>query len=271
MTELELTPAEMKINREIAGSLVGLIEVLTAPDGEDARLLGSATLVTIKGRRGLLTAAHVLNVIPRTHPLGIVRFSSPNTQRLLVQFHHALRISIGRTNEGPQGPDLGFIELPSEAIASLEARGNIFFNMDLRRDDVLAGRYEAKPHLGCIVGAIAERTTESVGPSERTKNIGACNLLGKIGAPRTHDGFDLVDFEPVYSKSDQPPSSFGGVSGGGLWRVMGVLENGSISAVDKVLLGVAFYQSAVVEGKRTLICHGPRSLYHELYEAVAPA
>lgn len=271
MTELELTPAEMKINREIAGSLVGLIEVLPAPDGEDARLLGSATLVTIKGRRGLLTAAHVLNVIPRTRPLGIVRFSSPNTQRLLVQFEHALRVAMGRTNEGPQGPDLGFIELPSEAIASLEARGNIFFNMDLRRDDVIAGRYETKPHLSCIVGAIAEWTMESLGPSTRTKNIGAYNLLGKVGMPRMHGGLDLVDFEPVYTERDEPPSSFGGVSGGGLWRVMGVLENGSFDPVEKVLLGVVFYQSAVVEGKRTLICHGPRSLYHELYEAVAPA
>ena len=269
MPDVELTASEMRINREIASSLVGLVRVSASSKREDAQPLGSATLVTIGGRSGLLTAAHVLNVAPRV--VGLVRFPphGGKVERPMVDLGHAQRVAFGLGNIGAEGPDIGFVELPSDAKTSLEARGNVFFNLDLRRDSVTAGRYETKPYMHCTVGVIAEWTTEFQGPSTLVKNIEGFNQLGKISPTRTHAGFDLIDFVPHFSDDDKRPTSYGGMSGGALWRIMGVLDNGTFVVTDKVLHGVVFYETPLSEGNRRLVCHGPLSIYSRLYDAIS--
>jgi Family of unknown function (DUF6869) len=57
------------------------------------------------------------------------------------------------------------------------------------------------------------------------------------------------------------PKSFGGVSGGGLWRILAYIspDTGKIDWLQR-LKGVAFYEFPPKNGGRVLRCHGPSSL-----------
>jgi len=57
------------------------------------------------------------------------------------------------------------------------------------------------------------------------------------------------------------PKSFGGVSGGGLWRILAYISptTGKIDWLQR-LKGVAFYEFPPKDGGRVLRCHGPSSL-----------
>lgn len=57
------------------------------------------------------------------------------------------------------------------------------------------------------------------------------------------------------------PKSFGGVSGGGLWRIM-VYISPTTGKIDwsQRLKGMAFYEFPLKDGARVFRCHGPSSL-----------
>ena len=68
------------------------------------------------------------------------------------------------------------------------------------------------------------------------------------------------------------PLNFQGFSGGGLWNFPLLMNSdigeSSMSSLYSELVGVAFFQSAVMEGTRRITCHGPRSIYNTLVEQV---
>lgn len=76
----------------------------------------------------------------------------------------------------------------------------------------------------------------------------------------THDQYDYFDFE-VDSSSADMPKSWGGMSGGGLWRVLVYrsLDTGKIDWAQR-LRGVIFWQSALNNGFRVLRSHGQQSI-----------
>ena len=75
----------------------------------------------------------------------------------------------------------------------------------------------------------------------------------------------LLDFEVSYGEKVQSPPTYKGVSGGGIWRVfLRRIGNDTFELVDVVLVGVAFHQSPVQDGKRVITGHGPESVYGQL-------
>jgi len=82
------------------------------------------------------------------------------------------------------------------------------------------------------------------------------------------DGYDYLD---VGAKLDLPgtPSTFGGVSGGGLWEIGLVMKSGTISWDGKrYFRGVAFWESPLTDGRRRVIrCHGPRSIFEVAWQS----
>ena len=83
------------------------------------------------------------------------------------------------------------------------------------------------------------------------------------------DGFDYYRIDATQEDDNHIISSFAGVSGGGLWQVIvRKSDTGAITWEDPLLQGVAFWQSDVVDGKRYLLCHGPRSVYLRLLERI---
>lgn len=73
----------------------------------------------------------------------------------------------------------------------------------------------------------------------------------------------------LYEEKSELPISFGGISGGGVWQVpLLKTKEGEIQAKEPIFSGVAFYQTAIVDKKRTIRCHGRRSVYESVYKAL---
>ncbi len=260
------------MSAEVANFIIGFA-LLSVQDGiEDAEPKGSGTLVTVGPVHGILTAAHVLRKLPDRGQVGLVRSKTASwfAQRQTINMKHAEKLEITGEVFGPQGPDLGFLRLPRQDAAVLEARG-VFFNLEKRRTSVLAGDQPGPMYFDGISGTVAEWTTDL--PSERgfcrVKGFRSLYGAGNVVGERDSDGFDLLDFEVSYHSDLGSPASYEGMSGGALWRAYCTRgDDGQLSLSSRLVFGVAFHQSGMSEGKRIITCHGPRSVYGSLIAAV---
>ncbi len=93
----------------------------------------------------------------------------------------------------------------------------------------------------------------------------------QVDAPRhTRGDFDYIDFD-VDVSFPGIPRNFGGVSGGGLWKVL-IYRSASPGEIDwlRVLEGVAFHQSDLANGHRIIRCHGEQSIRATIPNARTP-
>lgn len=253
---------------------VGLVKINNQRAIQDADLGGSGSLVQVDSVHGIITAAHVVENLPSHGEVGLVRFpkNRPKApQRHLLDMRFCEFITLGAEPFNATGPDLGFIRLAPEDVEILKARGNVFYNIVSRKDFILQSYPPTKIYFDCISGAIHEFTKDlpSGGLPVNIKLFNTIFLPGLTSNMRTVDGFDLIDFEVNYSESPGLPSSFGGMSGGALWRVFCTKDAGSnISFVDAWLYGITFYQSSVSEKKRFIAIHGPNSVYKKLLDKI---
>ena len=81
---------------------------------------------------------------------------------------------------------------------------------------------------------------------------------------------DYLDAHVFFGRSDQEFKSFGGMSGGGLWRVPLVLFLKKSTKERRIILnpkqkpalmGVCFYQKPVRGNRGFVRCHGWKSIY----------
>ena len=67
------------------------------------------------------------------------------------------------------------------------------------------------------------------------------------------------------SHNQDLPTSFGGVSGGGVWQVPLIRDRqGDLEADDYILSGVAFYQTKLDGNHRLIRCHGRKTVYEKV-------
>jgi hypothetical protein len=119
---------------------------------------------------------------------------------------------------------------------------------------------------------VGELTEVQPNPEARTV---ACHIHGEAfisAVQRTHEhnGYDYFD---LGANLELPgaPSSFAGVSGGGLWQVkLSKAESGTISWDGKrYFRGVAFCESEKTDGHRMIRCHGPKSIFEKAWDSWA--
>ncbi len=268
-----IQPVLEKVSAEIADFTVGFAILRNRGGTEDADLAGSGSLVTVGSINGILTAAHVLKNLPDQGKVGLIRFSrmSPSfPQKPTINMEKAEKLAIAADDFGPEGPDLGFLRLSPNDVGTLKAR-NLFFNLGKRRESILGNDQPDPPYFDGISGVIAELTT-NLPPEQRLARIKGFHALYGVGmVVREHEsnGFDLFDFEVSYGPDIEAPDSYAGMSGGALWRVYCTEDDdGQLSVVDKKVYGVAFHQSQILDQKRIITCHGPRSVYGPLMEAI---
>ena len=112
-------------------------------------------------------------------------------------------------------------------------------------------------------------TPEELGTFTQTR--AAVQISGDFVDPRSQSRgeHDYYDFE-VITEREGMPKSFGGFSGGGLWRVL-VYHSPLTDKIDwaQRLKGVIFWQSPLVEGKRMIRCHGPKSILSLAQKAIS--
>ena len=150
----------------------------------------------------------------------------------------------------------------------------VFYNLSLRRSRSLN---EPPPlQKGCawvLCGMVGERTKE-LRPERRfqiAKEFRGLYGPTVLAGHREEAGFDYLSVEVSYDGDYAGPNSFKGCSGGSLWQVLLKERDGAVVVDDLLLSGVPFYESPNVNNRRIIECHGPRSIYATVVEALERA
>lgn len=250
---------------EIADYAVGFAKFIDDRTGADAHLAGSGTLVAIDETHGILTADHVLQHLPNTGEVGLILPTQFHAQlhRFTIRMEFADKIRVGRGPVDSDGPDLAVLVLPPSDVGTIQSSKS-FYNLSGRQREVVSRCWAVDLGIWCLCGMVHEWTTDAAPERgyDRVKLFRGMYAGGKVIGEHTRTGFDYLDFGAKYGRGYEGPESFEGCSGGGLWQlVIGKSEAGEAVVTDKVLSGVAFYQSALEDGIRVIRCHGPRSIY----------
>jgi hypothetical protein len=253
---------------EVMHFCIGITLMTQGKDENDLVLRGSGTLVDIGGNLGILTAQHVVEAIPENGEVGLVL--SKQLHNFKVRTEAVTRVLIGKGDKEDEGPDLGFILLPHVVLGQVKALKS-FYNIGKRRERILNEPVENDVGVWCISGFPDEYTRQEA-PSQGFDEIKCFfGLCGFGGVSKFWDSgdFDYFDFDVYYNEKNEPPQSFGGVSGGGLWQVIIARDtHGNLLVGELVLSGVTFYQSFPVGRRCILRGHGTKSIYSQAYRAV---
>ena len=277
----ESSPCLQEIRDRIADYWAGFILV-----GENTvSFLGSGTLVSIGETKAILTAGHVLDALPETGRIGLAlptRYK-PTLGNAGLLMEHITQVYFGRGENGFDGPDLGLLVLPDAVASKVIPSTKNFYNLLLRRDTARDPRRAIdRDGLGepasdgdpaetwILAGTPAE--SESAGPPEagfdQIKEFEGQAGLGAVVSASTGEGFDYLHFSAKYDENYEGPESFEGYSGGSLWHLRGVLDEGRFTVKDWILSGVPFWQSARTGSERIIRCHGPKSIYERLIDKI---
>jgi hypothetical protein len=246
------TDLRQRIVRSIGSSSIALFALVDDHGNHLLELAGSGTLVSVKGVYYILTAAHVWEeVLKSAMKLGITMTDNIDHKSWIDI--NAIVPTVSKPN-GSQwtewGPDLALLRIPSEYVGGIKA-------FQVFEDVATPG----KPmNLACLQCWMLMGTPKELGTfSPRHADV---QISGSFVNPRyhrrgKHDYFEVV----MDTTAADAPKSFGGVSGGGLWRILAYISptTGKIDWLQR-LKGVAFYEFPPKDGGRVLRCHGPSSL-----------
>jgi hypothetical protein len=246
---------------------IGLVRVEHGAD-KLTDLAGSGTLVRVGEAYGILTAGHVLHHLRTESEIGLVlaRTGEPILHKPTFQRQNTRWIKV--LGEGPEneGPDLGLILLSNVDAGALQARKSFY---PLSPERVVPPPHGLDGGLWIICGFAGEETTVR-GPERGFDRVftfsGSC---GRVTIEREYRGgdFDYFEFVVGYGGggTDDPPQSFGGYSGSGLWQApVRRRADGTLEIKEVLMSGVAFHQSDLVENRRTIKCHGRHSIHSHM-------
>jgi hypothetical protein len=274
LTKAEERHILKEANQRLSDYAIGFVKINAKSGDIDADLAGSGTLVTAGSCYAILTADHVLGVLPNTGELGLVLPTrlGPQLHRCTLQMDFAQKVQIAPASNDCNGPDLGLLLLPPTDVGKLSA-SKTFYNLTKRRDRMLSAPLDLKVGVWFLCGMVAERTSDLTPERgfKRVKGFHGLSGAGVVSGERTAGDFDYLHFEAKYNEAYQGPESFKGFSGGGLWQVELVERDGNLEIAEVLLSGVAFFQSDIVGDVRTIFCHGRRSIYGKAYNALARA
>jgi hypothetical protein len=250
-----------RIVRNLGSSTVALFAVFDSHGTDLLKLAGTGTLAVVDGLYGILTAAHVWeDVLKSAVKLGITLTDNINHKYLMDVsgiVPTVIRDNASGWNEW--GPDIAFLRIPSEYVGGIKAFQDF---EDLKKPPKPLG----VESLECWV---AMGTPEELGTFTQTH--ASVQISGDFVDPRSYSRgeHDYYDFEIDTGRAGMP-QSFGGFSGGGLWRVL-VYQSAETGKVDwaQRLKGVIFWQSPLLEGRRMMRCHGPQSIVSLVQKATS--
>lgn len=244
--------------------------------------MGSGTLVTVDGHFGILTAEHVVRH-PRTPELHLTN-TSHNGPRLVIPpmdfpgdigfESFSLRVFTTERGRDDYGPDLAFVVLPSSgALNDIRARRS-FYPL---ASGVDAKTEEALQDTGFIAfcGFLGSKATEEPGDLGFSKIIQLGGYAFMTG-PQKYEERGKWDYYELGVRREEMGdfgTSFGGVSGGGVWRVPVYLKKGDTIGAEyferMTFSGVAFYEENHLPNGRFFVrTHGPRSIYQSFLPAI---
>ena len=206
--------------------------------GEDPAAKGSGVLVEYKGVYGILTAAHVDDYLRKLkRPIGLVRLNRGLAQQSSVLDLEEVFSYAAGADPWPAGSDdISFIHLPPHLVGNIK-RSCSFLNADKNFT-----KDEPEPSASIIqMHAVFGLVEDFSGPTTRQSSVATTAMKGVLtpGRLTTLDGAETT-LECFEENIPDLPRSFGGTSGGGLWRVYVCKgEDGKYNAVHRRLIGIA--------------------------------
>src|SRR5262249_13004075 len=123
------------------------------------------------------------------------------------------------------------------------------------------------PALVGMIGEMTEDLPDETG-RRRLKQLTCMFGPGTTSATTQRDEHDVFTFDVTEQEDFKLPASFGGASGGAIWKFYVKDKDGAPTVIESRLVGVAFFETPV-DGKMIVTCHGPKSIYGALADAVA--
>lgn len=264
--ELRIRDLSDKLTTDILDKIepfsIHIIGITVRNNTEHISLIGSGTLIKLSNFYGILTANHVIesknykespkigfNILRESHKFEINNsFLSTHT--------------IGNYKK-VSGPDLAVIEIPEINLFWFKEK-KAFYNLESHSYISIKERYNDNG-VWVISGCAAEHES-SCGLDRNFGDVTSFRHTCWFGGKEKEwieSKFDYIESKAVYDDENEPPDSFRGVSGGGLWQViLSESHSGNFEIKDIILAGVAFYQTRIVNNHRFVRCHGRKSIYN---------
>jgi hypothetical protein len=245
--------------KEIAGRAAGnftvamLVVTDPASSPHPLRLVGTGTLVIVNDVHYILTAGHVWDAVKQRGSLLGLTLKEGVDHEFLIPNDNI--VAFGPVYDAASidwGPDLTFLRIPPERLGTIKAYKS-FYNLSRER----AGGPLDCIKTNAVIGTPAELAEHW--PRYAVLQITAF-FLEKNPERSTRGKFDYLEYK-VDLNFPGVPSTFGGVSGGGLWKIFFYYsqETKKIETIER-LIGVAFVQTPIVDGHRNIRFHGFESI-----------
>ena len=233
---------------------VTLFALSHTPEGDLLSLAGTGTLVSYGDAHYILTAAHVwYEVLKKADKVGIT-LREVYDHTCLMETQTLVASGLPKPNDWTEwGPDLIFLRIPAIRVGEINAF-RVFYNLSMQGTPVPGGEC-TEAHL--LIG-----TPKALGTFDRQNHASVQVTPFWVSIPVTHK-HDELDFLDIHARLPPPSTvdSFGGVSGGGLWKVR-VYSDSATGKLESIatLEGVAFYAFDVQDGAGMVRCHGLESV-----------
>jgi hypothetical protein len=226
----------------------------------------SGTLISIKGKKGILTARHVCEEIFKHKVLLIMIGKVPHVVEVDNLCCIGPKTQIKCDKISSDIPDIAFVQLPDPSINHLEATSKAFFSVDKRLDKESMEFAANKVGYFVLFGA-----PDKLVDYKKQKIVSFCYST-YISDYFEHDGWDYQIMGLDLDSNPEIPDTFVGMSGGGIWKIkFFVSEDKTKFEIenpnkDIVIVGVNFNQTDLPG--RQIIGHGPKSIYQVLYRLI---
>jgi hypothetical protein len=249
-----------------------LLKLFIDPQGQRrVKLIGSGTYIAVGDVVGVLTAHHSAELLSGEYLLGLAAGREREEHNFTFDPSTISITEVGVPVSEEYGPDLAFIALAdAEKIDQIKASKS-FLDISQDSEAMLGDPPPVENSLWYACGAPHEKLRWDVseaGFSDGTLEFMDLCMAGGIDRQFQRGDFDYIEID-ISSPEGDIPSSFEGMSGGGLWQVpVGPSEDAAFAAVNHFLAGVIFYQGVDDSGMRFLRCHGPKSIYENVIGAI---
>lgn len=246
-------------------------------EGHNSTFLGSGVLVSVGDIHAILTAHHVIEHVEgplKERQLSLL-FANRSQHRVIELWETEL-LRIARGTQDSVGPDLGAaLLLRHSFVGSINAYGKAFHNLAKRREQLRDKPLAMTAGIWAAQGFVEKGIETIADPNENLVEHVRFPCATVWGAPEDEeeiDEFDYLDYRADPSRLPIPTDSWGGMSGGGLWRIplnrqlLG--DKDEWSFCPPLLSGIMFYQRAEGGKIQWIRCHGRRSVYEHAFKGI---
>jgi len=230
-------------------------------EGAGSTVIGSGTLVSVGGRRGILTCGHVAEVYKDLAEIGMVHFAKAGDQKRIVQLGETRTIILESSPEWSEGElDLAFTLLPHSVASSIAAQ-HLFMNMEINKGKMDVGEPQGAGWTDAMLGLVAEFSAKPfVDSGQFISPMRGVLHTGNVIAQEN----GLLTIKPKAYNLDKLPGSFGGMSGAGLWRVHFTESEAGPTILRYTLIGVTSWEN---KETKAVACQG----WDRIDQALIPA